>query len=90
MCLEVSLERSLPELVEWLDKGVEIFYIAHHAFAEIPSHPGLTTKIDTSLEICTSSFMSRHLGRICAESAVTGALGDDLCDVAQRVAQSTK
>lgn len=60
--LEVSLERNLAELVEWLDKGVEIFYIGYHSSGEIPPHPGLTTKVDTIPETCANSLMNRQLG----------------------------
>lgn len=86
--LDVSLDKNRNALQKLLEKGVRIFYIDHHFPGEIPMHSGLTARIDTNANVCTSLLMDAYLGQRFTAWAVTGAFGDNLEAAAYQAAQS--
>ncbi|MCG6874512.1 MAG: acetyltransferase [Betaproteobacteria bacterium] len=85
--LDVSLERNRPALVRLLDAGVRVRYFDHHYAGEIPAHRSLEAHIDTRGGTCTSMLVDTHLDGRFRAWAVVAAFGDNLGDVARRLAQ---
>ncbi|MCW8918104.1 MAG: acetyltransferase [Gammaproteobacteria bacterium] len=85
--LDISLDKNREALRRLLDLGCHIDYIDHHFAGEIPSHPHLTTTIDTAPEICTSLLVDHRLAGGYRGWAVAGAFGDNFHEMARRVAQ---
>ena len=86
--LDVSLDKNRVGLERILDKGANVLYLDHHYAGEIPTHPKLTTRIDTSADICTGLLMDDYLNGACRGWAVVAAFGDNLSNSAQaRAAQ---
>ena len=81
--LDLSFDKNRAAVLAALDAGAEVFYVDHHFAGEIPDHPRLRTRIDTSAETCTSLLVDRHVEGRFAAWAVTGAFGDNL-DVSAR------
>jgi hypothetical protein len=84
--LDLSLDKNRDALLHLLDLGCHIDYFDHHFAGEIPSHPNLTTTIDTSPETCTSLLVDATLGGAHRGWAVAGAFGDNFHEVARRTA----
>jgi hypothetical protein len=85
--LDLSLDKNREALLRLLELGCSIDYIDHHFAGEIPSHPLLTTTIDTSPEICTSLLVDQRLAGAYRSWAVAGAFGDNFHEMARRAAQ---
>lgn len=85
--LDISLDKNRGNLKPLLDKGLSIEYFDHHFPGDIPEHPHLFTKIDTSANICTSLLINDHLNGAHLPWAVTGAFGDNLHDSARAAAE---
>jgi hypothetical protein len=85
--LDLSLDKNRDALLRLLDAGCHIDYIDHHFAGEIPSHPQLTTTIDTSPETCTSLLVNQLLNGAHRGWAVTGAFGDNFHEMARRTAE---
>lgn len=86
--LDVSLERNAAALRKNLERGASCSYFDHHFPGPIPSHPRLTTYIDTAPDICTSLLVDRYLGGSQRAWAVVAAFGDNLVESARRAAAS--
>ncbi len=85
--LDISLDKNRETLEELLSAGAEVEYIDHHFAGEIPQHAGLTARIDTSPETCTSLLVDERLGGAWRPWAVVGAFGDNFHEQAREVAR---
>ncbi len=85
--LDVSLDKNREDLQRLLQAGCEMYYFDHHFAGEIPSHPRLTTTIDTSPETCTSLLVNDAIDGAFRGWAVAGAFGDNFHDAARRCAE---
>lgn len=84
--LDISLAKNNSDLNKLLNQGAKVFYIDHHNPGEIPSHPALTTLIDTDANMCTSLLVNQHLNNQFPAWAVTAAFGDNLFNSANQLA----
>jgi hypothetical protein len=84
--LDLSLDRNRPALMALLERGVHVRYFDHHYAGGVPEHPNLETVIDPSPDTCTSALVDRHLGGRQRVWAVVGAFGDNLDQLAARLA----
>lgn len=83
---DVSMRRNRLPLLRLLAAGVSVRYFDHHEAGEIPVHPLLQAHIDLASDTCTSLLVDRHLGGRFRAWAVVGAFGDNLAEVAERLA----
>ena len=83
---DLSMRRNHQALVRLLDAGASVRYFDHHAPGDIPVHPLLEAHIDTAGDTCSSLLVDRYLGGQFRAWAVVGAYGDNLNDVADRLA----
>ena len=83
---DVSMRRNHQALVRLLDAGPSVRYFDHHEPGDIPAHPLLEAHIDTASDICSSLLVDRYLGGQFRAWAMVGAYGDNLNDVADRLA----
>ena len=83
---DLSMRRNHQALVRLLDAGASVRYFDHHAPGDIPVHPLLEAHIDTAGDTCSSLLVDRYLGGQFRAWAVVGAYGDNLNDVAERLA----
>ena len=88
--LDVSLDKNRDALQAVLDRGAEVFYVDHHFAGDIPSHPKLTSIINTAADVCTSILVNGHLKGRFLEWAVVGAFGDNLKSAARALARPLK
>lgn len=84
--LDISFEKNNQCVNQFLEAGASIFYVDHHQSGDIPSHPNLTTIIDTDSAVCTSLLVNKHLNGKYPLWAVTAAYGDNLDSVADSLA----
>lgn len=84
--LDISMEKNTRDLVNLLEKGVEVFYADHHQPGDIPQHSGLSAYIDMSASTCTSLIIDKYLGGQFHKWAITAAYGDNLTIVAENLA----
>jgi hypothetical protein len=84
--LDVSLESNRADLVRILDAGAEVSYFDHHDAGVVPEHPLLRTHLSRAADVCTSLLVDEFLDGAHRLWAVVGAFGDNLDDVAERVA----
>ncbi len=80
--LDISLDKNRDSLKLLLDKGCKVDYFDHHFAGEIPDHPNLCVRLDTSATTCTSLLVNDHLRGAHLPWAVVGAFGDNLHDSA--------
>ncbi len=83
---DLSIERNRAALLRLLEAGVRVRYFDHHAVSDIPSHPLLEAHIDGASDVCTSLLVDRRLGGAFRAWALVGAYGDNLTEVADRLA----
>lgn len=86
--LDVSMDSNKSALVDFLERGCQVFYVDHHFAGYIPDAPGLTAHIDPSPEVCTSLIVNRILGGRYLPWAVVAAFGDNLYASARQAAAS--
>ncbi|HZN46796.1 MAG TPA: acetyltransferase [Ramlibacter sp.] len=86
--LDISLHRNRAALQDLLARGATVEYFDHHFAGEVASHPRLRTHLDPSAGVCTSLLVDRHLQGAHRGWAIVGAFGDNLPDVACRLAAS--
>lgn len=84
--LDISLDRNRDALLPLLDT-CKVFYADHHFPGAIPASANLTAHIDPSPETCTSLIIDRLIGGRFRAWAVVGAFGDNLHEMANRIAQ---
>lgn len=87
--LDIALENNSGDVQRILDAGASIYYVDHHNSGEIPSHPELETHINTAPDTCTSLIVDRLLGGKYRAWVITAAFGDNLTDVAQKLAEQS-
>ncbi|MCX7086156.1 MAG: DHH family phosphoesterase [Methylococcales bacterium] len=87
--LDISLKKNRSSLDNLLTKGASILYFDHHETGDIPSHPKLTTFIDTSSNTCTSLLVDNYLAGKYRDWAITAACGDNLLLIAEKLAQQS-
>jgi len=85
--LDVSLDKNRQDLLRLLAAGAEVRYFDHHFAGEIPRHRGLSARIDTAPDVCTSLLVSAHVGHRYRIWAVVAAFGDNLFDAARAAAE---
>ena len=83
---DLSMQRNRSALMRLLDAGVRVRYIDHHAVRDIPSHELLDANIDCASDVCTSLLVDRRIGGAFRAWALVGAYGDNLTQVADRLA----
>lgn len=86
---DISMQRNLDALQALLDAGVRVNYFDHHTVHAIPAHPLLDAHIDRSSDVCTSLLVDRFLDGAHRAWALVGAYGDNLPDVADRLAEAS-
>jgi len=84
--LDISLDRNREPLMAMLERGAHVAYFDHHYAGEVPEHPNLRALIDPSPDTCTSALVDLHLGGRHRIWAVVGAFGDNLDELAARLA----
>ncbi len=83
---DLSMDRNRDALVRLLDRGVRVRYFDHHAPGRIPEHPALEAHIEPASAVCTSVLVDRYLQGRFRAWAVVGAFGDNLPELAGRLA----
>lgn len=83
---DLSMQRNRAALARLLGAGVRVRYFDHHAVRDIPSHPLLDARLDAASDVCTSLLVDRHIGGAFRAWALVGAYGDNLTQVADRLA----
>ncbi len=86
--LDIALERNRGALERLLADDVAVTWYDHHAPGPIPTHPRLTTHIDTNPETCTSVLVDAHCHGRFRAWAVAAAYGDNLPLAAERLADT--
>jgi len=84
--LDISLHKNCDDLVDLLNRGVEVQYFDHHFAGDIPTSDNLEAHIDTSANTCTSLLVNGYLGGAYLPWAVAAAFGDNLFDAARAAA----
>lgn len=88
--LDISMEKNAEALKGLLEKNHNVFYADHHRAGDIPQSEHLEAYIDLDANICTALIVDqlvegkRHLW------AITAAYGDNLIQVADKLAQDAK
>jgi hypothetical protein len=88
--LDLSLDRNRTALSRLLVQGAQVLYFDHHIAHDIPVHPRLQARIDSSADVCTSTLVDRHLNGRFRLWAIVAAFGDGLSATAQRLAQQMR
>jgi len=84
---DIAMSHSRPALVRLLEAGARVRYFDHHAVAtDVPAGALFEARIDTDGEICTSLLVDRRIGGACHGWALVGAYGDNLPEIADRLA----
>jgi oligoribonuclease NrnB/cAMP/cGMP phosphodiesterase (DHH superfamily) len=76
--LDISLEKNHTDLLRLLNQGAEVFYVDHHRAGTIPSHPKLTTLINTDANVCSSLLVNQYLKGQYYQWAIVGGFGDNM------------
>ena len=84
--LDVALDTNREALVRLLEAGVRVRYFDHHYAGDIPTHPHLECRIDTSPMVCTSALVDRELGGQHRPWAAVAAYGDGLPVLGEQLA----
>lgn len=87
--LDISMQKNILEVRDFLENGATIFYADHHMAGEIQQHSNLTALIDTSSDTCTSLIINQHLQGRYPLWAITAAFGDNLHQSAEYLAKPT-
>jgi hypothetical protein len=85
--LDVSLHANRDCVERLLAAGARLRYFDHHYPGTLPVHERFAAHIDTSPAACTSGIVDRYLGGRQRAWAAVGAYGDNLFDVAERLAR---
>lgn len=87
--LDISMQKNIAPLNDFLARGAIIFYADHHQTGDIPQHPNLTALIDTRSNTCTSLIINQQLENQFPLWAITAAFGDNLHGSAEYLANTT-
>ncbi len=83
---DISMRRNDAALRRLLEAGAAVRYFDHHHPGHVPQHARLEAHIDTASTVCTSLLVDRHLGGAHQAWALAGAYGDNMTEVAERLA----
>ena len=89
LCIDVfdiSLDSNIDALQALLAAGAKLRYFDHHSASHAPQHPALHSFIDESPDVCSSLLVDRYLGGRYRPWAIAAAFGDNLTDIATRLA----
>jgi hypothetical protein len=84
--LDISMQKNQEDLVRLLAAGAQIFYADHHKPGDIPEHDMISAHIDMSPTVCSALIVDKYLDGQFHLWAITAAYGDNLTDVAHRLA----
>lgn len=84
--LDISAAANRKALLALLANGVTVHYFDHHFAGNLPVHPALDARIDTSPDVCTSILVDRYLAGKHRIWAVVAAFGDNLAVAAHELA----
>ena len=84
--LDISLDRNRDALKQLLDQSNQVFYADHHYSGNVPFSAALEAHLDPSPLVCTSLIIDGLLAGKYRSWAIAGAFGDNLDDVATRLA----
>jgi len=84
--LDIAFARNAAAAEALLSRGVRLQYYDHHFSGPVPAHPGLTARIDSAADVCTSLIVDRDLGGAHRIWAVVAAFGDNLIAAAHAAA----
>ncbi|MDQ6954395.1 MAG: acetyltransferase [Mariprofundaceae bacterium] len=87
LVLDISLDKNRDALLQILDTGAMVDYFDHHFAGDIPSHPNMTSHINTDANVCTSLLVNDHLNNAYLPWAVAATFGDNLFDAATKAAE---
>lgn len=76
--LDIAMSKNREALLLALERGAQVQYFDHHIPGDIPTHPQLTTFIDTCPSICTSLLVNNYLNGQFLIWAVVAAFGDNM------------
>lgn len=85
--LDISLDKNRRELLQLLEKGINVLYFDHHFAGDIPQNERLESHIDTDANMCTSLLVNKYLNNKYLAWAVTAAYGDNLFVAAENAAK---
>lgn len=85
--LDICFDRNADHVRELLDSGGRVQYFDHHAASSLFDHPRLHAHIDRAADVCTALLVDRHLEGRYRDWAIVGAFGDNLLEVAGRLAR---
>ncbi|MBN2887226.1 MAG: acetyltransferase [Chromatiaceae bacterium] len=85
--LDVSLDVNRAALLRLLGAGAWVRYVDHHYPGEIPAHPHLDARIDTSPDKGTSLIVDGLLDGAHRAWAVVGTFGDNFEHAARQAAE---
>lgn len=85
---DIALARNRDALDRLLAAGATVRWFDHHHAGEVPAHPRLRARIDTSPAVCSSLLVDRELNGRFRRWAVAAAFGDGLFAVAQAVGEA--
>ena len=88
--LDISMEKNAEALSKLLDKQAKVFYADHHRAGDIPQSEHLEAYIDLDANICTALIVDQLLEGKRHLWAITAAYGDNLIQVADKLAQDAK
>jgi single-stranded DNA-specific DHH superfamily exonuclease len=83
---DLSMRPNRDALQRLLGAGVRVRYFDHHMVEDMPVHPLLESHVDTASDACTSLLVDRRLGGAFRPWALVGIYGDNLAEVADRLA----
>lgn len=86
--LDVSADVNHESLLRLLESGAAVDYFDHHGSGIVAWHPGLRAFLDPSPDVCTGVLVDRYLGSTYRDWTVVAAFGDNLVEVAHRLARS--
>jgi hypothetical protein len=86
---DLSMQRNRPALLRLLAAGVTVRYFDHHAVPDVPSHTLLRAHIDFASDVCTSLLVDRCIDGVFRAWALVGGYGDNLSQVAERMARES-
>ena len=87
--LDISMEKNINGLNNALQAGAKVLYIDHHFPGKIPTNPNLQALINTEPDTCTSLLANDYLNGQQIAWAITGTFGDNLSEVAYKLAETT-
>lgn len=86
---DLAMSCNQAALRDLLEAGVRVVYADHHHSGDVPRHPLLTPHLDPDPDTCTSLIVDRVLDGSQRAWALVGAYGDNLREVADRLAAAS-